>query len=296
VACFLQISAALLLAANGLAQTTLQRQIATIAGAAYGKVAVACSLPQSNLNCDLRAHSRPPMQSVFKLPLVLTTFHLIEQGKWTLDDRVRFRAADRILPRTVSPLQDKYPDAEVDVQLQELLRLAIVESDNVAADLILRNIGGPKIVERYIKSLGISGFHLQDNEAALHHQTALQYHNWFEPVGAVQLLRRLIDNPPCTQDHAALLLGWMKETPKGANRLKGQLPVGTPVMHKPGSSGTEQGLTSAWNDIGLITLPDGRRLAIAIFVSDSTANEVTRDAVIAQIAKAAFDTAMASPL
>jgi beta-lactamase class A len=48
-------------------------------------------------------------------------------------------------------------------------------------------------------------------------------------------------------------------------------------------------VTYATNDIGLIMLPDGRRLAIAVFITDSTADEATRDAVIARIAKAAYD-------
>lgn len=61
-------------------------------------------------------------------------------------------------------------------------------------------------------------------------------------------------------------------------------------MHKPGSSGTADGFTAAWNDIGLIQLPDGRYLAIAIFITDSTADEATRDDVIARIAKTVYDT------
>ena len=63
-------------------------------------------------------------------------------------------------------------------------------------------------------------------------------------------------------------------------------------MHKPGSSDTSAGVTCAWNDIGLVVLPDGRRLAIAIFLTDSAADEATRDAVVARIARAAYDTAV----
>ncbi len=63
-------------------------------------------------------------------------------------------------------------------------------------------------------------------------------------------------------------------------------------MHKTGTSGTKNGVTSATNDIGLITLPDGRRVAIAIFVTDSRAGDDARDAVIARIAKAAYDEAI----
>jgi len=274
------------------AQAILQKQIADIAADARGKVSVACSLSGTSLNCDLNPHAHPPMQSVFKTPLALTALHRIEQGKLSLDQPIRFRASDRILPHVYSPLQDKYPAAEVDVPLRELLRLAVSESDNVAADVVLRTIGRPSVVDSYMKSIGIQGFHLQDNEAAMHRDVMVQYRDWFEPAGAVQLLRRLAEHPPLSPEHAALLLGWMRDTSRGPRRIKARLPTGTEVMHKPGSSGTDDGLTHAWNDIGLIALPDGRRLAIAVFITDSTADEATRDAVIARIAKAAYDAAM----
>jgi beta-lactamase class A len=149
-------------------QTPLQDEIRKIALDARGKVAVACSLPGSSLNCDLEAHSRPPMQSVFKMPLAVYALHLVEQGKFSLDQPIRFLPSDRILPETYSPLQDKYPNAEVDVPLRELLRLAASLSDNAAADTVLRVAGGPAEVDAYIKSLGVQGFHLEDGEHALH--------------------------------------------------------------------------------------------------------------------------------
>jgi beta-lactamase class A len=232
------------------------------------------------------------MQSVFKAPLALTALHLIEGGQLSLDDPIRFRASDRILPRAYSPLQDQYPAAEVDIPLRRLLALAVSLSDNVAADVVLRIIGGPAVVDGYIKAAGIDGFHIEDNEAALHRDAAAQYRNWFEPAAAVQFLRLLSGHPPLTAEHAALLLGWMRDTPRADQRIKGRLPVGTIVMHKPGTSDTDHGLTAATNDIGLITLPDGRRLAIAIFVTDSTADEQVRESAIARIARAAYDAAV----
>jgi beta-lactamase class A len=63
------------------------------------------------------------------------------------------------------------------------------------------------------------------------------------------------------------------------------------VMHKTGTSGVKHGVASATNDIGLITLPDGRRLALAVFVTDSRADEATREAVMARIAKAVYSAA-----
>jgi beta-lactamase class A len=280
-----------LLASPAFAQTVLQRQIQGIAAAAHSKVSVACALPGTTLNCDLNPHAHPPMQSVFKLPVAFTTLHLVEEGEFSLDQPIRFLPADRI-PHTYSPLQDKYPEANVDVPLRELLSAAVSLSDNAAADVALRIVGGPAVVDNYIKSIGVTGFHLEDGEDGLARDVTAQYRNWFEPAAAVQFLRRISDDSPLTPEHTRLLLQWMQDTSTGAHRIKGDLPAGTIVMHKTGSSGTKNGVTFATNDIGLITLPDGRRLAIAIFVTDSTADEATRDAVIARIAKAAYDQAV----
>jgi beta-lactamase class A len=270
------------------AQKLLRQQIRAIAIEAHGKVSVACSLPGSTLNCDLHPHARPPMQSVFKLPLAVAVLHQVEQGRLSLDQPVRFLPQDRILPHVYSPLQDEYPDAGIDVTLRELLRLTVSLSDNVAADILLRLAGGPKAVDRYIAELGIRGFHLRDSEAGLHHDVSAQYRNWFKPAGAAQLLRRLSDNSPLTPEHTQLLLGWMTPS-EPTKRLDGDLPGGIRVAHKSGTSDVDRGVAHATNDIGLIPLPDGRRIAIAVFVTDSTADGDTRENVIARIGRAVYD-------
>jgi len=276
-----------LVAENSSDESALQKQIREIASDAHGKVSVACSLPKSSLNCDLDPHAHPPMQSVFKLPLAIAVLHQVKQGALTLDQPIRFLREDRI-PHAYSPLQDKYPEAGVDVPLRELLQMTVSLSDNVAADILLRIAHGPDAVGDYIASLGVKGFHLQDGERALHQEVSVQYRNWFEPAGAVQLLRRISDDSPLTRDHTDLLLSWMEDSPL-TDRLKGDLPPGTRVAHKAGTSDVDNGVAHATNDIGLITLPDGRRLAIAVFVTDSVADEATRKKVIARIARAAYD-------
>jgi beta-lactamase class A len=269
-------------------QESLRQQVRAIAAEAKGKVSTACWLAGSNLNCDLNAHRHPPMQSVFKLPLAIAVLHQVEQGKYRLDEPVRFLPSDRILPHAYSPLWDKYPQANVDVPLRELLRLSVSLSDNVAADILLRLAGGPVVVNRYIASLGIRGFHLVDNENALHHHRDLQYRNWFEPAGAVQLLRILDEHSPLNAADTALLMEMMT-APAEKTRLGAELPPGTPVAHKTGTSDVYNGLAHATNDIGLITLPDGRKLAVAVFVTDSRADEATISRVMGEIGKAAYE-------
>jgi beta-lactamase class A len=274
--------------------TSLQQEVRAIAADAHGKVSVACSLPGSAVNCNLDPHAHPSVQSVFKLPLAVATIHLVEAGRFSLDQPIRFLPSGRILPQTYSPLQDQYPDGDADIPLRELLRIAVSLRDNVAADIVLRIIGGPKVVESYVRSIGVNGFHLEDGEHGLQRDVRTQYRNWFEPAGAVQLLRRISDNSPLTSEHTQMLLQWMKDTPRGLHQIKGELPAGTAVMHKTGVSSSSGGVTYVSNDIGLITLPDGRRSAIAIFLTDSSADQTARDAVIARIAKASYDASIQS--
>src|SRR5262249_28495958 len=257
---------------------------------ADGKVAAACALPGTLLDCDLNADYKSPMQSVFKFPLALTVFHEIERGNLSLDQSIRFKTEDRILPQTNSRLQEEHPNANVDVSVEQLLRLSTSFSDNVAADMLLRAIGGPKAVMDYVTSLGIAGFHLEDDEHALHRDPSLQYRNWFTPNGAVALLRLVSDHPPLSPEHLGMLMEWMQSSVKP--RLGAALPANTKVAHKAGTSDVVNGIAAATNDIGLITLPDGRRLAIAVFITDSRATETAREGIISQIAKDTYQAAL----
>ncbi len=281
----------LLLASPALAQTPLPQQLQTIALDAKGKVSVACALPETPLDCNLDPRAHPPLQSVFKLPLGLTVLQQVEAGRLQLDQPIRFLRSD-IYPGTYSPLQDAHPSAEIDVPLRELLRLTLVYSDNVAADILLRLLGGPVAVQRSLDALNLPSIHVRDSERALHDDQHLQYRNDAEPAAMVALLRRVADNSPLNAANTKLLLTWMTDSPVGAHRMRAGLPSGTVLAHRTGTSGEENGLAAATNDVGLITLPDGRRLALAVFITDSHADEATRDAVIARITKAIYDTAL----
>ena len=128
-----------------------------------------------------------------------------------------------------------------------------------------------------------------DTEKAFAQDHSLQYRNWTTPEAAVALLRALHERRWLSESARGLLLKLMTESNTGPKRLKGLLPAGTVVAHKTGTSGTENGVTAATNDIGIITLPNGKHLAIAVFVADSPADEATREGVIARVARAVWD-------
>ena len=117
----------------------------------------------------------------------------------------------------------------------------------------------------------------------------MQYRNWAQPEAIVRLLRTFYERRGLLAQSRALLMQLMTEVNTGPHRIKGNLPAGTIVAHKTGTSGTSKGLARATNDVGLITLPDGRHLAVAVFVSDSKATEEVREGAIAEIARAAYD-------
>jgi beta-lactamase class A len=86
----------------------------------------------------------------------------------------------------------------------------------------------------------------------------------------------------------------MDGTGRPAKASGGDLPSGVRVAHKSGTSDVHKELAHATNDTGLIPIPDGRRIAIAVFVTDSTADRATRQQVIARIARAAYDASLKS--
>ena len=288
---------------DSVAQSALQERVVSIAADAEGTVSVSCLLPGTALNCDLHPHNHSPMQSMFKFPLALTVLHLADTGKLLPTQRpgepisialarsVRFLPEDRI-PHAYSPLQHRYPEANVDVFLRELIQLAAGKSDNAATETLLRIIGGPAVVQDYIRSLGITEFQLQDGERGLHRDPTAQYRNWITPAAAVQLLERLVSDPPLSPAANEFLVQTLTASVTGPNRLRAGLPAGTVLAHKTGTSDEHNGKAEATNDIGLITLPDGRRLAVAVFVTDARANEAIRDRVIARIGHAPYDEAL----
>ena len=270
-------------------RSVLQKQIADIAAVAKGRVGVCAILLETGETVAvLNPQDHFPMQSVYKLPISMAVMKLVDAGKIGLDNKVRVTREDFIGRNAHSPIRDKYPKG-AELTVTALLRFAISESDGTASDVLMKLGGGPGAVESYLVGLGITDLKIVDTEKAFVEDHSLQFRNWVTPEAAVALLRALHERQGLMESSQALLLKYMIESTPGAKRLKGLLPAGTIVAHKTGTSGTEKGITAATNDIGIITLPQGRHLAIAVFVSDSSADEATREGVIARTAKAVWD-------
>jgi beta-lactamase class A len=262
----------------------LRSRIEQIAQTAQGRVGATAMVLETGQSVSFNGEQRFPMQSVYKFPIAMAMLAQVDQGKLKLDQRVRVERSDVVQGQIL----DQNSQGK-EFSLAELLKYMVSESDNTACDVLLRLIGGPKVVTQYLRSLGVNDIVVANTEKELAQDKAVQYRKYATPDAVVVLLGALYEGRGLSKSSQALLLRLMTETPTGLKRIKGLLPKGTVVAHKTGTSRTVDGMTAATNDVGLVTLPNGRHLAIAVFVSDAKADDEIREAVIAKVSQAAWD-------
>ncbi len=275
---------------NGSAQTdSLRQRIERIAGTVHGQVGVSIIHLETGDTLMVNGRGHFPMQSVYKFPLALSILQQVDSGKLSLGRKIHLTKAD-LHPDTWSPLREKYPDGNVDISLDELLEYTVSQSDNNGCDVLFSLLGGPSAVERFVRSLGITGMYIRATEEEMHRDWQVQYTNWSTPEAMGKLFSLFYRGNIISATMREYLWQIMASSPTGPNRLRGMLPHGTIVAHKTGSSGTdERGVTAAANDAGIVSLPGNQHVVIVVFISDATGDEGVLDAAIAGIAKAVRD-------
>ena len=236
------------------------------------------------------AEKKLPMQSVFKYHIALAVLDLVDQGKLSLDQKVLIKKSE-LLPNTWSPIREKNPEGNFEMPISELIEYSVAMSDNVGCDVLLRLIGGPKVVHDFLISKGAKDTQIVYNEEVMQSAWKNQYENYTTMKSATKLLKDFYKGKILSKKSTEFLLGVMYRTSTGLNKIVEQLPKYAKVAHKTGSSGkNDAGLTGAENDIAIITLPNGKTYAIAIFVSDSTESYDVNCKMISDISKVVFET------
>ena len=236
------------------------------------------------------AEKKLPMQSVFKYHIALAVLDLVDQGKLSLDQKVLIKKSE-LLPNTWSPIREKNPEGNFEMPISELIEYSVAMSDNVGCDVLLRLIGGPKVVHDFLISKGAKDTQIVYNEEIMQSAWKNQYENYTTMKSATKLLKDFYKGKILSKKSTEFLLGVMYRTSTGLNKIVEQLPKSAKVAHKTGSSGkNDAGLTGAENDIAIITLPNGKTYAIAIFVSDSTESYDVNCKMISDISKVVFET------
>jgi beta-lactamase class A len=272
-------------ASNTNSENELRDRIDQIARTTQGRVGVRATVLETGQSVALNGGQRSSMQSVYKFPIAMAVLAQVDQGKLKLDQRVRVENRD---VRQGSVVLDEKSQGK-EFTIAELLKYMVSESDNTSTHVLLRLIGGSKIVNQYVQSLGVNDISVVSTEKESAQDKALQYQNSATPDAVVVLLRLFHEGQGLSESSQALLRRLMTETPTGLKRIKGMLPKGTVVAHKTGTSVTVDGVAAATNDVGLVTLPNGHHVAIAVFVSDAKADMATREAAIAKISRAVWD-------
>ena len=268
---------------------SLRQKIERIVSTKNADIGVSISGIEDHDTLSVNSNRHFPLQSVFKFHIALAVLNEVDRDKLFLDKEIPVTKTD-LLPDTWSPLREKYPNGDINISLAEILKYTVSQSDNNGCDILLRLIGGPKIVNDYIHKLGIKEVAIAASEEEMRKAWNVQFSNWTTPAAATELLKLFYEGKILSEKSHEYLWKLMAETSTGKERIKGWLPTGTLVAHKTGTSDTnEQGITAAVNDIGIVTLPSGKHFAISVFVSNSKENDETNEKIIADISKLTWD-------
>lgn len=246
-----------------------------------------------------------PQQSVSKTWVAMTILDLVDQGKVRLDQRVRITADD--LAVFHQPIRQRVlANGQVEETVLSLLEQAITASDNTANDSLLRTAGGPQAVRAFIARKKLGQIRFGPGERAM--QSAIAGMDWRQeysvgrrfyvardavplatrraalesyladpvdgasPEAIVRALGKLAKGELLSPASTRLLLDIMSRTSSGPNRLKAGVPAGWRFLHKTGTGQVLSPVSTGYNDIGIMTAPDGTRYAVAVMLGSTTAS------------------------
>lgn len=270
-----------------------------------GKTGIAIQRIDGEWEFSERGGDLFPQQSVSKLWVTMAVLDAVDQGRLRLDQMVRIGPDD--LAVFHQPLAARViAEGSVTMSVRDLIETAITHSDNLANDSLLRTVGGPDAVRRFIakKDLGSIRFGpgerlLQSGTAGLTWQQSYSRGRNFQtaraalpdatrkaamdnylanpvdgasPSAIASALTRLARGTLLSPESTEYLLGVMSRTKSGPRRLKAGLPPGWQFLHKTGTGQDYKGMTAGYNDIGIATAPDGTRYAIVVMLGNTTSS------------------------
>jgi beta-lactamase class A len=287
-----------------------------------GQVGIAVRSIDEGWTARWKADGLYPQQSVSKLWVSITAMDAVDKGKVSLDDKVTLTRDDLTLFH--QPIATQILSGAYITTLGDLMVRAITTSDNTANDKLMRALGGPAAVRAMIKAKQLGAIRFYNGERALQSRIAglmwspsysignaffnardalpmsarkaafdryvADPYDGAAPSAIVAALARLKKGQLLSPASTERLLTVMSETHTGANRLKGGLAPGWALNHKTGTGQVLGDQQAGYNDIGILTAPDGRSYAVAVMtkltsvplpVRMTLMNEVVR-AVIAQ--------------
>ena len=300
----------------------LVAQIQALRRGFEGKMGIAVRAVDEGWTVEADARQRLPQQSVSKLWVAITLLDLRDQGRIRLDDPITLTTSDiTLFHQPIAYLIAK--NGSYQTTVGDLLTRALTHSDNTANDKLLWLVGGPSAVRTMIERKRLGDIHfgpgerlLQSGTAGLTWQPSYSVGNSFEiarsklpmavrtaaldayvadpPDGAAPLaiadaLSRLARGELLSETSTRIMLDTMGNSVTGRARLRAALPSGWDIAHKTGTGQDLGARNAGFNDVGLLTAPDGSRYAIAVMIGDTTRPMRARQQLIQSVAGAVAD-------
>ncbi len=299
------------------AEARFRAELARYAAMTDGTVGIAVELLGSDHAIAVNPDTLFPMASTYKVAVAGTILSQVDDGALTLDTML---PADPDLYVASDGLAALAPHPGVSLSVYNLLELMLTRSDNSATDILVRQAGGPQAITAWLRKIGVRNLRVDSNteqllyramgivptagtyrhnvDAAMEADPELRVRDYKDlpnltfaadprdtstPLAMVDLLDRIARGKALTQVSTHVIIDIMARCRTGNARLKALLPPGTGIAHKTGT------LNGLGNDVGIVTLPDGRGFAIAVFVMKDGKGHEVRDRIMAEAARAAYD-------
>jgi beta-lactamase class A len=264
----------------------LVAQIAQIADGSNGRIGVAAIDLSTGHEVAILGDQPFPMASTSKIAIAATYLEGVDQGRWSLTSEfpLMIPVASRPFSSAVAPVRPgQYMSA------RDLIELMITRSSNTATDALLAAVGGPAVVNDWARRAGIQNFNLSRDIATLvrddgevNPAVQIDIRDSATPRDMARLLAGLYQGRWLSSASRDVIIGAMERCRTGTRRIPALMPDGAVVAHKTGT------LSNTASDIGIITAPDGRSIAVAIYVTGQ-GGKANRDAKIASLARAIYD-------
>lgn len=232
-----------------------------------------------------------PMMSVFKVHQALVVCEDFDRKGISLDTVLTINRSD-LDPDTWSPMLKEHPEAVISLPVRELLRYTLTQSDNNASNLMFGRLVSVAQTDSLIATvIPRPSFNIAYSEGEMSLDNDKAYSNSTSPLGAAELMNRIYTDSLVSTDKQAFITATLRECKTGTDRIVAPLlgKEGVSVGHKTGSGYTKDGgILVAHNDVAYVTLPDGTRYALAVFVKDIRGNETLAASYIARISAAVY--------
>jgi beta-lactamase class A len=253
-----------------------QRELKAIHKRIGGRLGVHVLDSQSGRRIAYDDDSRYAMASTFKLPLAAALLWQADRGAFPLTRPLPISKED-VLPNSPA-VEAQLSAGHNTMSISDLCAAVVVQSDNAAANVLLKGIGGPRTVTDFMRHLGDKETRLDRTEPDLNSNLPGDPRDTTTPRAMVDAMLRIFTQDVLRLPSRALLIDWLGKSRTGLDRVRAGLPQGWTSGDKTGT-----GQNGAVNDLVITYPPNRRPILIAVYMSESALDTKALGAAHAEI-------------